>query len=283
MEKISIIIPTLNCEQTIVDLLNALKKQTVAPDEIIVIDSDSTDKTVELAKNNGAKVISIKQSEFNHGGSRNFAAKNAKGKYIVYMTQDAFPYDDYTIEKLLSSFDLDDDIVASYARQIAYHNSNEREKLIRLFNYPPFSLTKSSTSIESLGIKTYFFSDVCAMYEKEYFFKLNGFESQLNTNEDMLMAARIIADGKKIRYEAEAKVFHSHNSTLKEIYKRNFAIGQFLAKYKNEFQNSNANSEGVKMLKSISKQLLNKGEIGESLLFWIECFVKLVANKLGKL
>lgn len=282
MKTVTVIIPTLNAEEQVSNLLNSLKQQSFPPREIIVIDSESSDKTLELAKNQGAKVISINRKDFDHGGSRNLAAQKAEGEYILFLTQDAYPYDNTTIEHLISAFEEEEGIVAVYGRQIAYPNSSEREKLIRQFNYPAESKTKSSKEIELLGIKSYFFSDVCAMYDKVHFFKLNGFETPIATNEDMLMAARIIADGKKIRYVADAKVYHSHDSKLREIFSRNYLIGQFLAKYKTDFTNGNANREGLKMVKQVSKQLVGKGLIGECCMFWVECFVKLLGNYLGK-
>ena len=85
MKTVTVIIPTLNAEEQVSNLLNSLKQKSFPPGEIIVIDSESSDKTLELAKNQGAKVISINRKDFDHGGSRNLAAQKAEGEYILFL------------------------------------------------------------------------------------------------------------------------------------------------------------------------------------------------------
>jgi rhamnosyltransferase len=283
VKSVTVIIPTLNGEEKIELILKSLKEQTKQPLEIIIVDSSSTDKTVELARKEGAKIISIARDSFNHGETRNLAAKESKGDYLLYMTQDAIPYDIYTIENLLSGITENKEVVASFAQQIANPYSTEREKLIRAYNYPSESKIKSMDDASELGIKTYFLSDVCAMYEKQTFFKLNGFEAPIETNEDMHIASKILRMGKKIRYEANAKVYHSHDSSFKEIFIRNYFIGKFLKKYKDDFPHSATNKEGMNLVKKVTSQLFQKGLIGECILFWIECGIKLFGNLAGKL
>lgn len=89
--KISVIIPTLNCENVIGLLLEKLWNQTIKPLEVIVIDSESDDNTREIARKAGANVIEIKRKDFNHGGTRNLAAEHSAGDILVFLTQDALP------------------------------------------------------------------------------------------------------------------------------------------------------------------------------------------------
>ena len=90
--KISVVIPTRNAGQMLEQLLLSLAGQTMKPDEVIIIDSSSTDNTVEIADSfPGTKVITIPASSFNHGGTRDVGAKEAKGDLVLFMTQDAFP------------------------------------------------------------------------------------------------------------------------------------------------------------------------------------------------
>jgi rhamnosyltransferase len=120
------------------------------------------------------------------------------------------------------------------------------------------------------------------MYEKKTFFNLNGFEAPIETNEDMHIASKILRIGKKIRYEANAKVYHSHDSSFKEIFIRNYLIGKFLKKYKDDFPHSSTNKEGMNLVKKVTSQLFQKGLIGECILFWMECGIKLLGNFFGK-
>ena len=81
--KVSVIIPTLNAEKFIGNLLkNLIKVQTLKPNEIIVIDSSSQDKTIKIAKSYGCKTIVIKKEEFNHGGTRTLIANKIKNWFM---------------------------------------------------------------------------------------------------------------------------------------------------------------------------------------------------------
>ncbi|WP_256201267.1 glycosyltransferase family 2 protein [Thermoanaerobacter thermocopriae] len=111
--KISVIIPTLNCENVIGLLLEKLWNQTMKPLEVIVIDSESDDKTREVARKGGANVIKIKRKDFNHGGTRNLAAEHSAGDILVFLTQDALPRNEYFLENLIKPLE-DPMIAASY-------------------------------------------------------------------------------------------------------------------------------------------------------------------------
>lgn len=142
------------------------------------------------------------------------------------MTQDATPCDSFLVENLVKSFE-NENVAISYARQVPYSDANEIEVFARTTNYPEVSKVKSKADLPILGIKTFFNSDSCAMYDGEYFRNLNGFKKNLNTNEDMEFAYRAIMDWQRVSYCAQAKVYHSHNFSLKQIWHRYQAIGEF--------------------------------------------------------
>ena len=172
--KISIIIPTLNAESYIQRLIEKLEYQSIKPSEILIIDSSSEDKTEEICKlYDIVKFIKINKDEFDHGGTRNKAAAEAKGDILVFMTQDAEPEDERYIENLIKKIGKDD-IVASYGRQIAREEATILEKFAREFNYPDFDLLKSSSDIKKLGIKTFFMTNVCSAFITDEFWKING-------------------------------------------------------------------------------------------------------------
>ena len=88
--KISVIVPTLNEEENIPNLLGSLEKQTLKDFEIIVIDGGSTDRTVSIAKNYTSKVI-VEQGLPEYP-SRNAGAKIADGKILMFTCADViFP------------------------------------------------------------------------------------------------------------------------------------------------------------------------------------------------
>ena len=281
-KKIIITIPTYNAERYIKKLVKELRSQTIAP-IITIIDSSSEDKTYNLLGSLSVETIKIAKKDFNHAITRNMAL-NYDADFYLFMTQDALPYDSNLIKNLIKPFD-DKSIVVSYARQMPYENADAIERFARNTNYPEVSSVKSKDNLSSLGIKTFFCSNSCAMYRASYFKEVGGFTDGLNTNEDMEFAARAIMAGKKIAYAAEAKVWHSHTQTAKDLYKRYKNIGQFFSE--NSWildevnKHSSAESTGIKQAKKELKHLLkyNPILIPKSILFSL---VKYIGFRNGK-
>ena len=223
-KKVLCIIPTLNAEYEIQILIKKLLLQKDVLLDILTIDSSSTDNTVLILDRLNINHIIIDKRDFNHANTRNIAL-DYKADFYMFMTQDAIPYDEYLVKNLLSSFQ--NDIVVSYARQIPKKDADLIESYTREKNYPKDSSIKSKNDLKILGIKTFFLSDSCAIYEANYFKEVKGFTFNLNTNEDMEFAARAILNDKKIYYNADARVYHSHNFTFLEIWKRYKTIGIF--------------------------------------------------------
>lgn len=244
---VSVIIPTLNCQDSIELLLTKLWEQTKRPIEVIVIDSESNDNTVSIAEKFGAKVIKILRSDFNHGKTRNVAASCAKGDILVFLTQDALPKNKYFIENLINPL-KNLKIAASYGRQVAKDNAIPTEKFSRLFNYPQEDKIKSKEDIKILGIKTFFFTNVCSAIKKDVFNEVGKFPDDTILNEDMILASKLILHGFKIAYASTAEVIHSHNYGFKKQFKRNFDIGVSLIEYKSILNYATAESEGIKFL-----------------------------------
>jgi hypothetical protein len=101
--SISIVIPTKNGGCDFGRLLSLLKKQKgLKKSEIIIVDSGSSDKTVETAKAYGARVIEVPPEKFSHSVSRNIGAENSSGKYIFFTVQDALPPSDLFLHELFN-------------------------------------------------------------------------------------------------------------------------------------------------------------------------------------
>ena len=262
--KVSVIIPTLNAEKFIESLLkNLIEFQTLKPDEIIVIDSSSQDKTIEIAKSYGCKTIIIKKEEFNHGGTRTFAGKKAIGDILVYFTQDAYPYNEYALENLIKVFEKDEKIACAYGRQIPYEDTNIYGKFMRHFNYPETSFIRTYEDRHKFGRKTVFFSNSFSAYKKEILEKVGWFKENLISYEDIYIAARFLTEGYKIAYVAEAMVYHSHSLSMWKDFKRHFELGRFFGEEDwilKEF-GKKPKGEGWRLVKEYIKFSLKKGQI----------------------
>ena len=99
--SVTVVIPARDAGQRFADLLDSLQKQTIKPAQILVIDSESTDETLELAKSRNCEVITINRSDFDHGTTRNLGVAQTNSKFVVFLTQDALPYDECTLENIV--------------------------------------------------------------------------------------------------------------------------------------------------------------------------------------
>ena len=225
--SISIIIPTRNGSDTLRELLAALTIQSCQADEILVIDSDSEDDTVETALSYGAVVHKIELKSFDHGGTRTKAARMVQGDILVFLTQDVLPASPAMLEKLIAPIRDSDDISLSYGRQLPSFQATEIAAHLRNFNYPSESLVKTFADRQKLGFQTVFVSNSCAAYRQSSLAEIDYFEANLIFGEDSCAAGRLLENGGKIVYSAEAAVYHSHNYSLSEEFCRYFDIGVF--------------------------------------------------------
>lgn len=269
--SVDVIIPTYKPDNKFKHLMKRLLKQTWAPNRIYIIntipcqDEDKLDEAEKEQEELFAKyqamekvsVLHITESEFDHGGTRNFGASLSDSDLVLFMTQDAIPHDEYLIENLVKAFD-DSKVGAAYARQLARANAGIIEEYTRRFNYPEESYVKSSKDLKDLGIKTYFCSNVCAMYRKDTYIELNGFVTKTIFNEDMIMAATMIDAGYSIAYVAEAKVIHSHSYTYIQQFTRNFDLAVSHVQYNEIFGQVKSEDEGIKLVKRTINYLIQK-------------------------
>ncbi len=254
---VSVILPTLNAGEAINSLLTSIKNQTIKC-ELVIIDSSSSDGTPEVAESYGAKVISIDRTVFNHGGTRNCGVQNSRGDIVVFITQDAFLCNEYCIENLVKPLE-EQEIAASYGRQIPRGDAKPTEQFARLFNYPEKPVTKGLEQVPELGIKTFFFSNVFSAIRRKEFEELGGFPDDVVMFEDMIYAAKLIRNGYRIAYVPEAKVIHSHNYSLAEQFKRYFYAGVSFKKQPRFLEYAKADQEGVRFLRRQVRYLLKKG------------------------
>ncbi len=228
VNSVGIIIPTRNNEQTLKQCLEGLKKQVTAH-KILVIDSSSADRTVEIARTFGTEVHIIPRHDFNHGATRELGRKLLGTDIVVMMTADAFVLEEDTINKLIAPI-LSREAVVSYARQLPRMGAGLLESVPRLFNYPPESHIRNMADIPEYGVYTFFCSNSCAAYLNSALDDIGGFEAVL-TNEDYFAVARMLKKGHKIAYVAEARVEHSHRYSILEDFRRYFDTGYVRAEH----------------------------------------------------
>jgi rhamnosyltransferase len=291
---IDCVIPTYHPTERFLELLSMLGDQSLSIRRVHVINTDKEGFTALLqhtgmseaelaARYPFTDVEHINPSEFDHGGTRNRGVfKCAGADYVLLMTQDALPCDRELTGKLAEPLDEDAGIIASYARQVANPNATAVERYSRAFNYPEESLTKSQADFERLGIRTYFCSNVCAMYRKEALNKLSGFPEHMIFNEDMVFAGRAMQGGWRIAYAADARVYHSHNYGPIQQFRRNFDLGVSQAMHPEIFSGAKSEGEGVRYVKAVLRMLREQKALGEAPGFLLTCGFRLMGYRLGK-
>ena len=264
-----VIIPTYKPTVELLDTLDMLNRQSVRPDKIIIMDtvSGQQDTAAELigSSDRGSEIPveihTVDKSEFDHGHTRNLGARYCDADIMIFMTQDAVPADEGFIEALIRPLE-DETIAVSYARQLPKTDCTPEERFTRAFNYPDISLVKSESDLDRLGIKTFFCSNVSCAYDRKVFDSLGGFTDKTIFNEDMIYACAVIKAGYKISYTADARVYHSHNYTAGEQFKRNVDIGISQALHPEVFEGLSSESEGKKLVLATIKELKAGGHSG---------------------
>ena len=227
-----LIIPTLNAGAQFQTLLEQIAAQSL-PTRKLIVDSESTDDTARLAEKFGVEVLTIPRKTFNHGATRQFALETllerAPLDVIIFLTQDVLLHDAESLKTLLKIFGEDKSVGLSYGRQLPHVNATAEAKFLRAFNYPATSQLRSFDDRKIFGIKTAFASNSFAAYRISALKAVGGFPSHVPLSEDMFVAAKMLLDGWKIFYAAEAQVYHSHNYTAAQEFRRYVQIGKFHA------------------------------------------------------
>lgn len=280
--SLSVVIPTLNAADEIDSLLDTIEAQSVQPLDILVVDSSSDDGTVdEVAKHPCVNLVRIERKEFNHGSTRDMALRRSAGEFVCFLTQDAVPASNRYLERLVAPFLADDSIALVTGRQLPKADTRRFEQLVRKFNYPNVPSVRSKSDLPKYGIKTFFASDTCSAYRRTAYLECGGFD-HVNTNEDMLMAARFIASGLKVAYEPSAEVYHSHNLTPSQQFARNRAVGMFLESHADDLMYVSEIGEGGRLVKAVSSELLREGRFSELFAFGFDCCARLLGNRAGR-
>lgn len=296
---VNVVIPVYKPDEKLIRLVTMLDKQTEPVEKIIfmqtVISSDvsapdkmdrkTTEMLEKLANDISVKtkVVKVTRTAFDHGNTRRQGAANVSDgcEYVLFMTQDAVPENEHLIENLLKPFS-DDKVAAAYARQVATSESTLSEKFTRGFNYPDEDRIKTVEDIETIGIKAFFCSNVCAIYKKSVYDKLGGFVKKTIFNEDMIFANKILKSGYCIAYASKATVIHTHDYTGKQQYKRNFDLAVSQVLNPQAFKGVSSESEGVKYVKAAAIYFAKHKKPWLIIPFGINCVYKLLGYKKGK-
>lgn len=200
MSEISLIIRTYNEEKWIRKCLRRVLDQTIDDIEVILVDNQSTDKTVEKAKNVYPELTIVKIHEYYPGLALNMGIRASSTPYFVCLSAHCIPVDEHWLEHLRKNFDEHDDIAGVYGRQVPLESSNPIDKrdLFRTFGPEKRVQTKDS-----------FFHNANSMCRRDVWEEY-PFNEEVTSIEDHIWANKVLTEGYKLVYEPEATVYHHH-------------------------------------------------------------------------
>lgn len=259
MKKIQVIIPIYKPDHKLIELLKKIKEQSIEDIPLLIIDSGSNDEYKSEIKNMNCLVKKIDVKTFNHGGTRQMGADMFPDKDIyIFLTQDAILANEKSIENIVKVFD-NFNIGCAYGRQLPHKDANLFSSYARLFNYKDKSYIYSINDKEKYGIKTAFNSNSFAAYRRKALNEIGGFPIDTILSEDMYVAAKMLLNKWSVAYCSDAMVYHSHNYTIWQEFKRYFDIGVFHSReswIKDTF--GGAEGEGKKYIISEFKYLIKR-------------------------
>jgi rhamnosyltransferase len=234
--RVSVVVPTLNAGPHLEELLEKLSAQRVSfGHEVLVIDSGSTDGTVELARRYGASVHRIPRDEFGHGATRNLGVSLASGEYVAFIVQDAVPLDEWWLAAMVENLDRDETVAGVYGRQIPRPESSPLTRAL-VNGWPTADLERREQfvddperypglpPVERRLLATFDNVSSCVRRSvwEEIPFERTGF------GEDVWWGKKVVEAGYKIVYEPRSAVFHSHERGAAYDLRRHYVEGQIL-------------------------------------------------------
>jgi len=229
----SVALLTFNGEKYLNEVLEAVFSQKTAfASEVVVIDSGSKDRTLEILASYPVRLHRIPNSEFNHGETRNLAARMARGQFVAYLTQDATPANDQWLQHLIDAFEIGPKVAAVYGLHIPRPDCDPptRRDSMEFFAAmgPADQPTVRSIAEGEEGRQEYqrnegiigFYSDVNSCLRKSVWEKIPY--RPLDYAEDQAFGRDILEAGYWKVYEPRAAVIHSHTFPLLNYFQRQF-------------------------------------------------------------
>jgi glycosyltransferase involved in cell wall biosynthesis len=199
----SIVIRCYNEVEHIGAVLDTIARQSMQDYEIVVVDSGSTDETLEVVADHDVELVHIRKEDFSFGRSLNMGCARARGEHLVFLSAHCYPTDDSWLESLLKGFETQQ-IAAVYGRQRGVPGKSpfsEQQILRRWF--------PDESAVPQEGP----FMNHANSAVRRSVWEEHPYDESLPGLEDVAWANQVTAKGWRIGYRAEATVHHIHDET----------------------------------------------------------------------
>ncbi|HJY84097.1 MAG TPA: glycosyltransferase family 2 protein, partial [Candidatus Binatia bacterium] len=214
---VSVLLPTKNGERYLAEVVESIRKQQGAFDlrEIIAVDSGSRDRTLQILRQHQVRLWQIRPEEFGHGKTRNFAAAQARGEFLVFLSQDAIPANEHWLEHLLAPLREDPLIAGAFSRHRPRPNCHPME-WHRIVAYELHSQSEGQVytaagnpDYERNPARYRIFANSSSAIRRAVWEQIPFPEVEFA--EDQAWAERVLTAGYKTAYAAKSVVVHSHS------------------------------------------------------------------------
>lgn len=207
--NVSIVIRALNEAEHLPRLLEGIAAQNRVADEVILVDSGSTDGTVAIAERAGCKVVHIPPSDFSFGRALNVGCEAAKGDVLVFASAHTYPLDSDWLGNLVEPFG-ENRVALSYGSQRGDSRSTFSEtQLLRGWFPEQNDLDQDNPFCNNAN---------CAV--RRDIWQRIPYDEELPGLEDIAWAKRAIAEGWQLVYRADAGIAHIHEERFKQTVRR---------------------------------------------------------------
>ncbi|MCV3296565.1 MAG: glycosyltransferase [Oenococcus sp.] len=217
--KISVVIRTYNEDKHLEEVFQSLRSQTFQNFEVIVVDSESTDRTLEIAKKYGANIVHIRKQNFNYSYASNIGVQNASGELVCFLSGHSVPCSDTYLMRTLEIF-KNDQIGGCYGDVVALSDGSVTEKLFNGLGYAKnILLSRSRTVTLESAIHQGILSCNNACIRRNLLLSHPFVEALGAGGEDIEVAYRILQDGYLIAKVPKLLVRHSHGEGILDFRK----------------------------------------------------------------
>lgn len=244
---VSIIIRTKNEERWISSCLDSVFSQSYDNFEVILVDNESTDKTIEKVRQYPVKKI-VTIADYLPGKSLNLGIEQSTGEYIVCLSAHCIPTENIWLASLVKALEEDEYYAGVYGRQepMSFSTPADKRDLLLVFGLDRIIQVKDS-----------FFHNANSIIRRKLWEEL-PFDSEITNIEDRIWAQNMLNLGYKLLYEPDASVYHYHGIHQGGNLERLGNVVNIIEEHHTNYRTGELNPENLKIVAIIPIRGLTK-------------------------